>query len=65
MKPINWALLAAGAVAVFVGYVLLDRGSVTAAPLLLFVGYLVLIPAGLLVGLRRSEGTAAPGPRGE
>jgi len=65
MRPINWALLAAGAVAVFVGYVLLDRGSVTAAPLLLFVGYLVLIPAGLLVGLRRSGGIAAPGARGE
>ncbi len=65
MRPVNWALLAAGAVAVFVGYVLLDRGSVTAAPLLLFVGYLVLIPAGLLAGLGRSGEEAAPGPRGE
>lgn len=65
MRPLNWALLAAGVVAVFVGYSLLDRGSVTAAPVLLFVGYLVLVPAGLLVGLRRTEGGAAPDPRGE
>jgi hypothetical protein len=65
MRPGNWALLAAGAVAVFIGYVLLDRGSVTAAPLLLFVGYLVLIPTGLLAGLRRREKSTAPGPRGE
>ena len=51
----NWALLLAGVVAVLFGYVLLNRGSVTAAPLLLVLGYMVLIPAGLLAGLRQTD----------
>lgn len=49
---INIAFLAAGVVAVFVGYRLLGAGSTTAAPLLLLVGYGVLVPAGVLWGLR-------------
>jgi len=49
---VNIALLAAGVVAVFVGYRLLGQGSTTAAPILLLVGYAVLVPAGLLWGLR-------------
>lgn len=53
--PLNYALLAAGAVAVVAGYVLLDRGSATAAPLLLVLGYAVLLPAGILAGWRRLE----------
>ena len=48
----NGALLVVGAVVVLFGYVLLDRGSVVLAPLLLFAGYVVLIPAGLLLGFR-------------
>ena len=48
----NAALLVAGAVVVLFGYVLLDRGSVVLAPLLLCAGYVVLIPAGLLIGFR-------------
>jgi len=51
--PVNLVLLAAGAVAIVFGYVLLDRGSVTAAPLLLVLGYAVLLPAGILAGWRR------------
>ena len=48
----NSAFLAVGAVVVLFGYVLLDRGSVVLAPLLLFAGYCVVIPAGLLLGFR-------------
>jgi hypothetical protein len=48
----NVALLATGVVAVLFGYVLLSRGSVTLAPLLLVAGYVVLIPVGLLLGSR-------------
>jgi len=48
----NAALLVAGAVVVLFGYVLLNRGSVVLAPLLLCAGYVVLIPAGLLIGFR-------------
>jgi hypothetical protein len=51
----NVALLAVGAVVVLFGYVLLNRGSVVLAPLLLFAGYVVLIPAGLLLGFRGSQ----------
>lgn len=50
LGPVNWALLGAAAVVIVVGYVLLDRGSVTAAPLLLTLGYVVLVPGGLLWG---------------
>ena len=55
LHVMNWALLLAGVVAVLFGYVLLNRGSVTAAPLLLVLGYMVLIPAGLLAGLRQTD----------
>ncbi len=48
----NAALLVVGAVVVLFGYVLLDRGSVVLAPLLLCAAYGVLIPAGLLIGFR-------------
>ncbi len=65
MRAVNWALLLAGVVAVLFGYLLLDRGSVTAAPLLLAAGYLVLIPAGLMVGLRRPDGRDGVEAEGE
>jgi len=47
--------LAAGAIVAIAGYVLLDRGSITAAPMLLVLGYAVLLPAGILAGWRRIE----------
>jgi hypothetical protein len=46
-------------VAIVSGYVLLDRGSITAAPILLVFGYVVLIPAALLVGLRERRNGGA------
>ena len=53
--PINYAVMAAGLVSVILGYVLLDRGSVSAAPLLLILGYVILLPTGILLGWRRLE----------
>jgi hypothetical protein len=44
----NWVLLGAGLVAVVIGFVLLARGSVAAAPLVLMLGFLVLIPWGII-----------------
>jgi hypothetical protein len=44
----NWILLLAGMVAVVGGFALLARGSVVAAPLLLMLGFLVLIPWGII-----------------
>jgi hypothetical protein len=47
--PVNYALFAAAAAAIVVGYVLLARGSITLAPILLVLGYVVLLPAAILV----------------
>lgn len=44
----NWILLGAALVAIAVGYALLSRGSTVAAPLLLVLGYVVLIPLGII-----------------
>lgn len=52
----NLGILALAVLAIGGGYVLLNRGSVTAAPLLLTLGYMVLLPMGLLFGYRRLRG---------
>ncbi len=44
---LNYILLAAGFVSLVLGYWLLSRGSTTAAPLLLVLGYCVFFPLGL------------------
>jgi uncharacterized membrane protein HdeD (DUF308 family) len=48
-SPINGVLLLLGVVAVVAGYVLLAQGSITAAPLLLVLGYAVLIPLAIIL----------------
>jgi len=45
----NIVLLAAGLAAITLGYVLLAGGSTVAAPLLLVLGYVVLIPLGIIL----------------
>ncbi len=45
--PKNVVLLAAAVVSLTIGYVLLANGNVTAAPVLLVLGYCVLFPLGL------------------
>jgi len=45
--PRNWLFLAAAVVSLAAGYVLLARGSTTAAPILLVLGYCVFFPVGL------------------
>ncbi len=44
----NWILLLAGLASIITGYVLLSNGSTVAAPLLLVLGYVVLIPLGII-----------------
>lgn len=51
--PVNLGLFLAGVVAIVLGYVYLGRGSVTAAPLLLVLGYAVLLP--MAIFLRTGE----------
>lgn len=63
----NLVVLGLALVVIVVGYVLLDRGSITAAPTLLVVGYVILIPLALLLGYRRLGGVGdedAPGADG-
>jgi hypothetical protein len=47
-SAINGILLGLGLLSITVGYVLLARGSTVAAPLLLVLGYVVLIPLGII-----------------
>lgn len=51
----NVLLLVAGIVVIVVGYMLLGRGSVTVAPLLLMLGYCVAVPLGIVMWARRSK----------
>jgi hypothetical protein len=48
-SPINGVLIALGLAVIAAGYVLLAKGSTTAAPLLLVLGYGVLIPLGIIL----------------
>lgn len=45
---VNYALMGAGVVSLAVGFVLLAGGSTVASPLLLSLGYVVLIPLGII-----------------
>ena len=47
--PVNFVLFSGTAVALAAGYVLLAQGSTTAAPVLLVLGYCVLLPLGLIL----------------
>ncbi|HEV7587419.1 MAG TPA: hypothetical protein VGO40_04765 [Longimicrobium sp.] len=47
--PKNLALLGAGLAAIILGYVLLGAADNTIAPLLLVLGYAVLIPLGIIL----------------
>lgn len=55
----NWQWLGAGIATIVAGFIALAMGSITLAPLLLVVGYCVLIPVGILVGPKRSPETPA------
>lgn len=44
----RWKLFAAGMVAIVAGYVLLAVNDITAAPVLLVLGYCILVPLAFL-----------------
>jgi hypothetical protein len=46
---LNTLLLGIGIAVLAAGYLLLSKGDITAAPILLVLGYVVLVPASLLV----------------
>jgi hypothetical protein len=45
----NYAIMGAGIATIAAGFITLASGSITLAPILLVLGYCVLIPVGLLV----------------
>ncbi len=45
----NFILFGAAALVIIAGYIALSKGSITLAPILLLLGYLVLIPMAILV----------------
>ena len=48
-SAVNAGLAAAGLLSIVIGYVLLAQGSITAAPLLLVLGYVVLLPLAIIL----------------
>jgi len=52
----NYTALAAALGSILIGFLLLSRGSITAAPILLVLGYCVLVPYGLAAGRKRTSG---------
>jgi hypothetical protein len=48
--------LLAGLAAVVAGYAALGAGDITAAPILLVLGYCILVPVALLKGFRSEKG---------
>ena len=55
---VNLILIAVGIVLIIAGFVSLAAGSITLAPWLLVMGYCVIIPIGLIIGVRRERGSA-------
>ena len=50
----NSLLLGLGVAVLIAGYLALSKGSITLAPVLLVTGYVVLIPASLLIRARNT-----------
>jgi hypothetical protein len=48
-STINGLLAAAGILTVALGFFLLSKGSITAAPLLLVLGYVILLPLAIIL----------------
>jgi hypothetical protein len=52
----NYAALGAALLSISLGFALLAHGSITLAPILLVLGYCVLVPYGLITGRNRTSG---------
>jgi len=56
--PRNYILFAIGIVVIIVGYISLSAGSITLAPILLILGYCVLIPISIIIKGKSEKPTA-------
>jgi hypothetical protein len=64
----NYMMLAIALAVIIVGYIALGKGSITLAPLLLVIGYCVLIPIALLLkdpSRQQAEAEAEPSAESE
>jgi hypothetical protein len=48
-SAINGILLAVGMLTIVAGYAMLSRGSTVGAPLLLVLGYAIIVPVGIII----------------
>lgn len=48
-SPLNLSVLAGGLAAILAGFVVLGGGSIVAGPLLLVLGFAVLVPLGIIL----------------
>jgi uncharacterized membrane protein HdeD (DUF308 family) len=60
--PKNYAILGIGLLVIILGYFSLGSGSITLAPILLVLGYCVLLPVGIIIGdKKKNQGEEAHG----
>ncbi len=45
----NYSLFAAGIISIILGFLSLSKGSITLAPILLVLGYVILIPISIII----------------
>ncbi|MEO0076872.1 MAG: hypothetical protein ABIK19_04340 [candidate division WOR-3 bacterium] len=48
-KPKNYILFIIGVITIGLGYLFLSKGSITLAPILLVLGYVILIPLSIIL----------------
>lgn len=58
MSSRNVLMLFAGIVIIVIGYFLLGRGSITAAPLLLVLGYCVVVPLSIILWVKKADSSS-------
>ena len=63
LERFNYLIMAAGLVSVIIGFILLANREITLSPILLVLGYCILLPAAFL--LRRNAGQRTPPDSGE
>ncbi|UCD64305.1 MAG: hypothetical protein JSW34_02375 [Candidatus Zixiibacteriota bacterium] len=61
--PRNYIALAAALVVIIVGFITLGQGSITLAPVLLVLGYCVLLPVALIIKGKPEEDNSPPSDR--
>ena len=53
--PRNYLVFGAAMVTIILGYIALGKGSITLAPILLVIGYCVLVPVALIIKGKSEE----------